>query len=50
MTLEIEFSGDDAAVSELTRRMILSGVNVTKVDKTRRTLEQVFLEVIDNDK
>lgn len=50
MVLEVEFSGGDAEISDLTRRMILSGVRIVTVDRTRRTLEQVFLEVIDNDK
>jgi len=50
MRLEIEFNGGDAEIADLTRRMIVSGVRVVTVDRTRRTLEQVFLEVIDNAK
>ncbi|MBO7375557.1 MAG: ABC transporter ATP-binding protein [Clostridia bacterium] len=50
MVLEVEYSGGDAAIADLTRRMVLSGVRIVTVDRTRRTLEQVFLEVIDNDK
>lgn len=50
MKLEIEFSGNDEEVADLTRRMVLSGVRVVTVDRTRRTLEQVFLEVIEDAK
>ncbi len=50
MRLEIEFSGNDEEVADLTRRMVLSGVRVVTVDRTRRTLEQVFLEVIEDAK
>ena len=49
MKLEIEFSGTDADAVALTKALMLSGVSVVTIGRTRRTLEQVFLEVIDNE-
>lgn len=48
-SLEVEFSGSDDEAVELTKRLYMSNVSVLTVGRTQRTLEEVFLEVIDND-
>ena len=48
--LEVEFSGTDDEIVGLSKRMYMSGISVLTVGKTQHTLEEIFLEVIDNDK
>ena len=49
MTLEIEFSGTDEETAELTRRLVVSGILIVSINRTQKTLEEVFLEVIDDE-
>jgi len=49
MKLEVEFKGDEAGVSALIKRLALSDVSMLSVTRTQHSLEQVFLEVIENE-
>ncbi len=48
-TLEVSLSGEDKEIAELVRRLALSNVGITAVQKTVQSLEQVFLEVISSE-
>ncbi|MCQ2427853.1 MAG: ABC transporter ATP-binding protein [Clostridia bacterium] len=49
MNLDVEFDGDEEAVAALLYTLVTGGIRICNVSHTKQTLEQIFLEVIDNE-
>lgn len=49
MNLEVEFNGTEEESSALLRRLMMADIMIAGVNKTKLSLEQLFLEVIEND-
>jgi len=49
MNLDIEFDGNEEATAALLARLVSGGIKICGVTHTKQTLEQIFLEVIDNE-